>query len=40
MIKQISYSQIPFIDNIECRKLGVVFSDKYEYLGYFIGNSI
>lgn len=40
MIREILYLDIPFIDNTECKKLGIVFTNKYNYLGYSINNKI
>lgn len=40
MIKEIKHSQIPFLDNAECKKLGIVFHSSYKYLGYFFNDKI
>lgn len=40
MIKQIKYNEIPFLKNEECKSLGIIFSDKYQYLAYFISGNI
>jgi len=38
VIKKIEHNQIPFLENKECKKLGIIFSKKYQYLGYFDSN--
>lgn len=38
MIKKIEHSQIPFLENKECKRLGITFNKTYQYLGYFDEN--
>jgi hypothetical protein len=40
MIKTIKYEQIPFFGNKECKKLGIIFTSNYKYLGFFKNNEI
>ena len=40
MIKNIEHEQIPFFGNKECKKLGIIFTSNYKYLGFFKNNEI
>ena len=40
MIKEILQSEIPFINNKECKTLGIVFHLSYRYLAFYINGDI